>query len=102
LVQFNKKWKYHQAAAQVVPISLYPRRGRSAAQDQKEMVGNNFQGDMEIDPSTLEAAKTSLGRFFIATNELDPSRLPAAAMLENYKDEVLIPSLRSAGMPAAR
>jgi len=87
LGQFNKKWKYHRVAAQVVSITQYPRRGRPAAQDQKEVIGYNLQGSVEVHPTALEAAKRSLGRFIIATNELDVSRLPAAAMLENYKDQ---------------
>jgi transposase len=87
LGQFNKKWKYHRVAAQVVSIKQYPRRGRPAAQDQKEVVGYNLQGSVEVHPTALEEAKRSLGRFIIATNELDASHLPAAAMLENYKDQ---------------
>jgi transposase len=87
LGQFNKKWKYHQTAAQVVSISQYPHRGRPSAQDQKAVVGYHLQGAVEVNPTALEEAKRALGRFIIATNELDASRLPAAAMLENYKDQ---------------
>jgi transposase len=86
LAQFNKKWKYHQAAAQVVSISQYPHRGRPGVRDQKELVGYNLQGSIEANPTTIEEAKRSLSRFIFATNELDVNCLPASAMLENYKD----------------
>jgi len=87
VVQFNKKWKYHQGAAKAIPITQYPRRGRPSAQDQKEVVGYSLQGNIGVNETALEEAKRSLGRFIIATNDLDASRLPAQAMLENYKDQ---------------
>jgi transposase len=87
LAQFNKKWKYHQASAQANAITQYARRGRPSAEDQKEVVGYNLQGSVEVNATTVEAAKHALGRFIIATNELDASRLSAAAMLENYTDQ---------------
>lgn len=87
LKQFNQKWKYHQATAKVEPVLQYPKRGRPTAEDQKEVVGYNLQGDLSVDQSSVEQAKRSLGRFIIATNELDTSRLSSQAMLENYKDQ---------------
>lgn len=87
LGQFNKRWKYHQGTATVLPILQYPRRGRPTAQDQKEAVGYNLQGSLEVNEAALAEAKRSLGRFIIATNDLDANRLPAQAMLENYKDQ---------------
>jgi transposase len=86
LVQFNKKWKYHQAIAQANPITQYARRGRPLAEDQKEVVGYHLQGSVEVNATAVDAAKHTLGRFIIATNELDANRLSAAAMLENYTD----------------
>jgi len=87
LKQFNQKWKYHQATTKVEPVLQYPKRGRPTAEDQKEVVGYNLQGDLSVDQSSVEQAKRSLGRFIIATNELDTSRLSSQAMLENYKDQ---------------
>jgi len=87
LAQFNKRWKYHQATAQAKPITQYSRRGRPSAEDQKEVVGYNLQGRVEVNTTAVDDAKRTLGRFIIATNELDASRLPAAAMLENYTDQ---------------
>jgi transposase len=87
LGQFNKKWKYHQCAARATPILQYPRRGRPAAQDHKEVIGYTLQGSLGVSETALAEAKRSLGRFIIATNDLDASRLPAQAMLENYKDQ---------------
>jgi transposase len=87
LGQFNKKWKYHQGMAKAIPIMQYPRRGRPAAQDQKEVVGYNLQGNISVNETALEEVKRSLGRFIIATNDLNTDRLPAQAMLENYKDQ---------------
>ena len=87
LAQFNKRWKYHQATAQAKPITQYSRRGRPSAEDQKEVVGYNLQGRVEVNTTAVDDAKRTLGRFIIATNQLDASRLPAAAMLENYTDQ---------------
>jgi transposase len=87
LGQFNKKWKYHQVTALVHPITQYPRRGRPAAEDQKEVVGYNLQGNIEVNTTALDEAKSILGRFIIATNELDAGKLSRAEMLENYTDQ---------------
>lgn len=87
LEHFNEKWKYHLATAKAVPITQYPRRGRPAARDQKEVVGYNLHGSIEVNATALEEARRSLGRFIIATNDLDANHLPAQAMLENYKDQ---------------
>jgi len=87
LGQYNKKWKYHQAKAQANPVTQYPRRGRPSVTDQKEIVGYNLQGEVEVNRAAVEDAKRILGRFIIATNELDTSRLSAVGMLENYTDQ---------------
>jgi len=87
LRQYNQKWKYHQAKAQVQPLTQYARRGRPSATDQKDIVGYNLQGGVEANTQVVEEAKRILGRFIIATNEMDPSRLSAAGMLENYTDQ---------------
>jgi transposase len=87
LRQYNQKWKYHQATAQANPLTQYSRRGRPSAEDQKEVVGYNLQGGVEVNTMAVDDAKRTLGRFIIATNELDASRLSAAAMLENYTDQ---------------
>jgi transposase len=87
LAQYNKKWKYHQAIAQANPITQYARRGRPSAEDQKEVVGYNLRGSVEVKSTAVDEAKRTLGRFIIATNELDASRLTAAGMLENYTDQ---------------
>jgi transposase len=87
LRQFNQKWKYHQAKAEASPLAQYTRRGRPSATDQKEIVGYNLSGALEVNEITLGSAKSILGRFIIATNELVPSRLSAAGMLENYTDQ---------------
>jgi len=87
LEQFNQKWKYHRATAKAIPVMQYPKRGRPAAEDQKEVVGYNLEGGVEENPTAIEEAKQSLGRFIVATNDLDSVQLPAKAMLENYKDQ---------------
>jgi len=87
MAQFNKKWKYHQATAQVNPITQYARRGRPSAEDQKEVVGYNLKGGVEANSTAVDQAKRILGRFIIATNELDTSQLSTAGMLENYTDQ---------------
>ena len=76
LVQFNKKWKYHRANAQAVAVMQYPKRGRPTAEDQKEVVGYNLEGNIEVNPTAIEEAKHSLGRFIVATNDLDMSDYP--------------------------
>ena len=85
LVQFIQKWKYHRANAQAVAVMQYSKRGRPTAEDQKEVVGYNLEGGVEENPTAIEEAKQSLGRFIVATNDLDSERLPAKAMLENTK-----------------
>jgi transposase len=87
LAQFNKRWKYHQATAQVNPITQYARRGRPSAEDQKEVIGYNLQGSVEVNATAVDDAKGTLGRFIIATNELDVELLSVAGMLENYTDQ---------------
>jgi len=87
MAQFNKKWKYHQATAQVNPITQYARRGRPSAEDQKEVVGYSLKGAVKANSTAVDQAKRILGRFIIATNELDTSRLSTAGMLENYTDQ---------------
>lgn len=85
--QFNQGWKFHQADAEVVPITQYARRGRPSVEDQPEIVGYALKGSITADPVRVEAAKRNLGKFIIATNELDPQKLSAKQMLENYTDQ---------------
>jgi len=85
--QFNQKRKYHQATAQAVAVMQYPKPGRPAAEDQKEVVGYKLEGSVGENAAAIEEVKQSLGRFIVATNDLDSERLPAKAMLENYKDQ---------------
>jgi transposase len=82
--QFNKRWKYHRASEQVIPITQYAHVGRPAAGAQPEVVGYSLTGTVTVYTAGLEEAQRSLGKFVIATNELDPQSLPPAAMLENY------------------
>ena len=56
LVQFNQKWKFHQATAKAIPITQYPRRGRPSAEDQKEVVGYSLQGSLGVNETALEEA----------------------------------------------
>jgi len=85
--QFNQRWKFHQASAELVPITQYARRGRPAAEDQPEVVGYALKGNITLDLALLETAKQNLGKFIIATNEIDPSQLSAVQMLANYTDQ---------------
>jgi len=83
-VRFNKRWKFHQVAAQTDSLSQYPRRGRPSAQDERKVVGYKLQGEVALSEPLLAEAKKSLGKFIIATNDLDGSRLSAEAMLSHY------------------
>jgi transposase len=65
----------------------YPKPGRLTAGDQKEVVGYNSEGSLTGNPTAIEEARQSLGRFIIATNDLDIEHLPARALPENYKDQ---------------
>ncbi|HMN29527.1 MAG TPA: IS1634 family transposase [Caldilineaceae bacterium] len=85
--QFNLRWKFHQASAEVVPITQYARRGRPATEDQPEVVGYGLKGNITLDLALFETAKQNLGKFIIATNEIDPNRLSAAQILANYTDQ---------------
>lgn len=82
--RFNQRWQYHQVLAQAVCLSQYARRGRPAAQDEREVVGYKLQGDVIVSETLLDAAKKSLGKFIIATNELDSLQLSIEAMLIHY------------------
>lgn len=73
--------------AQANAIAQYARRGRPSAEDQREVVGYHLQGNVEVNPTAVNEAKRTLGRFIRATTDLEASRLPAAAMLENYTDQ---------------
>lgn len=85
--QFNQGWKFHQAHAEIVPITQYARRGRPAAEDQPLVIGYGLQGNIISDPERVERAKHNLGKFVIATNERDPQQLSSAQMLANYTDQ---------------
>jgi transposase len=85
--QFIQGWKFHQADAELVPITQYARRGRLSAEDKPEIVGYALTGSISADPERVEAAKRTLGKFIIATNELDPQKLSSTQILENYTDQ---------------
>lgn len=90
LEQYSQKWQYHQAKAQVNPLTQYSRRGRPSTTDQKEIVGYTLAGEIEVHAAKIEDSKHSLRRFIIATNEMDASRLSVAGMLENYTDQGIL------------
>ena len=85
--KFNQGRKFHQAVAEVVPITQCTRRGRPAAEDEPEIVGYGMKGSISADPKRVDAAKRNLGKFIIATNELDPQKMSCTQMLENYTDQ---------------
>lgn len=82
--QFNRRWKYHQAKAQVTPITQYAHSGRPTSGSQPAVVGYALTGSVELYPPGVDEAKRSLGKFILATNELNTQNLSAAAMLDNY------------------
>jgi len=85
LTAFQKKWKYHHADAEVVPVMRYPGRGRPSKGALPEVVGYRLQGRVVAWEAALEKARTSLGRFVLATNQLDAQRLSPESMLSQYK-----------------
>jgi transposase len=82
--QFNRRWKYHQAKAQVTPITQYAHSGRPTSGSQPAVVGYALTGSVELYPPGVDEAKRSLGKFILATNELNTQNLSATAMLDNY------------------
>jgi transposase len=82
--QFNRRWQYHQVAAQIIPQRQYLRRGRPAAEEQPEVVGYQLSGEVQVAPAGVALARRSLGKFILTTNQPDAERLPAAEMLANY------------------
>lgn len=82
--QFNQRWQYHQATAQVEPVTRHARRGRPAATAQPAIVAYQLTGPVAAVPAALAHAKQRLGKFILATNQRDPTLLPATVMLENY------------------
>jgi len=82
--QFNRRWKYHRATAQVMLLTQYAHPGRPATGAQPHVVGYTLTGTVEVDEAGVEEAKRSLGKFIVATNELDAQNLSTVAMLDNY------------------
>jgi len=85
LASFQKKWKYHHAEAEIVPVMRYPGRGRPGKGAVPEVVGYRLQGKVVVLEDTLERVRRSLGRFVLATNEPDVQQLSPEAMLSQYK-----------------
>lgn len=85
----QKKWKYHQVEADVVPRTRYPGPGRPAAGASPAVVGYQLQGQVRVSDTALAKARKALGRFILATNEPDPVRLSPEAMLSQYKAQAL-------------
>lgn len=82
--RFNKRWKYHQVAAHIDPLTQYTRRGRPSAQDEREVIGFKLQGEPALSEYLLAEAKKSLGKFIIATNDLEDTGISAETMLSHY------------------
>lgn len=89
LAEVQKKWRYHQAEAEVVPQTRYPGPGRPAAGATPDLVGYQLQGAVFPSEAALEKARKSLGRFILATNEPDPERLSPEMMLSQYKAQAI-------------
>ena len=85
----QKKWKYHQVAGKVVPVTRYPSRGRPAAGATPQIVGFRLAGEVRTSEHLLEQARRGQGRFILATNECQSECLPAEAMLSQYKSQAL-------------
>jgi transposase len=82
--QFNRRWKYHQASAEVIPITKHAHPGRPSAGAEPDVVGYALTGSVKAYTLGVEDAKRSLGKFILATNEVDSQDLSAEAMLDNY------------------
>jgi transposase len=85
--KFNKRWKYHQAVAQVGPITKYAHSGRPAATDEPEIIGYSLIGSVVVVPAAIDEAQKMLGKFIVATNQTDPEKLPSKAMLDHYTEQ---------------
>jgi transposase len=84
---FDKQWRYHQAVAEIKPVSRYSRPGRPGAKDHPEIVGYQLVGEIEVDPYKREQAHRKLGKFIIATNQLDMQRISSQEMLSHYTSQ---------------
>lgn len=82
--QFNQRWKYHQASAEVTPVTKHAHPGRPSVGAEPDVVGYTLTGSVQAFTPGIEDAKLSLGKFILATNEMDSQNLSMAAMLENY------------------
>lgn len=85
--KFNQGWKFHQAVAEVAPVTHYAKPGRPSVGDQPDLIGYALKGNLSLDTDRVETAKRSLGKFIIATNELDVAKLSLVQMLSNYTDQ---------------
>lgn len=89
LAEVQKRWKFHQAEAEAVPLTRYPGPGRPAAGATPDVVGYQLEGQVTRSEAALEQVQRSLGRFVLATNELDPEGLSPEAMLSQYKAQAV-------------
>jgi transposase len=85
----EKRWKYHKAQAEAIPLTRYPGPGRPAEGATPNVIGYQLQGQVLLSESTLEEARRRLGRFILATNETDPDLLSPQAMLSQYKAQAV-------------
>lgn len=89
MIQAQKKWKYHQIEAVVVPVTGYPKAGRPATGTTPEVIGYRLDGQICPAETAIETTRRTLGRFILATNEMDPKRLPPEDMLSQYKTQAI-------------
>jgi transposase len=89
LAETQKRWKYHQAVAEVIPLTRYPSPGRPAQGATPDVVGYQLQGQVTLSDVAIETARRGLGRFVLATNELDPEQLTPESMLSQYKAQAI-------------
>ena len=89
LAECQKRWKYHQAEAEVRPVTRFSAPGRPAAGTRPDVVGYQLRGEVLLSETKMEKARGSLGRFVLATNEPDPLRLSPEMMLSEYKAQAV-------------
>jgi len=89
LAAMQRKWKYHEAQGEVVPLTRYPSPGRPAAGATPQVVGFRLTGEVQPSKTLLEQARRGQGCFILATNELQADLLPPETMLDQYKAQAI-------------
>lgn len=85
LEAFNKKWKYHTAEANILPIEKHNKAGRPVKGEAPTIIGYQIVGEVIQNQIAILNAQKTKGKFILATNQLNEAELSDIDMLLEYK-----------------